>query len=85
MSMDFFVAVPNKAAGRAVADRAQALGFEATVEQDQESREWTCYCTATLVPSYEAVVRIEDLLDGIAQDVGGKADGFGSYGNADQT
>lgn len=83
MAMDFFVAVPSAEAGRIVAARAVALGFSSTVERDEETRSWICYCTKTLIPELFTVAAIERQLDRLAQEVGGWIDGFGSYGNAD--
>jgi len=83
LKMDFFVAVPDESSGHVVAARAATAGFETSVEQDSETREWTCYCTKVLVPSYQAVVAIEAQLDSLARDIGGYSDGFGTFGNAD--
>ncbi len=83
LSMDFFVAVPDEKAGRFIADRVIDLGFGASVERDAETGKWTCYCTKNLVPAYETVVAIESELDLLARRVGGYADGFGTFGNAD--
>lgn len=82
MKIDFFVAVPSAAAGNAVAVRAVALGFETSIEQDGKTSEWTCYCTKTIIPAFDTVIRIERELDAIGRSFGGYADGFGSYGNA---
>ena len=82
MEMDFFVAVPDQAAGEAVAARAHLLGFATSVEHDDEDGAWTCYCTKTIVPEYATVVRIERELDRIGREFGGHGDGFGSFGNA---
>jgi hypothetical protein len=82
MEIDFFVAVPDREAGERVAQRSRELGLMTSVEQDQATGDWTCYCKKTLVPSYEAVRAIERLLDEIARQFGGHADGFGSFGNA---
>jgi regulator of RNase E activity RraB len=83
LKMDFFVAVPDETAGRIVADRAAKAGFDTVVEQDSETEDWTCYCTKVLVPTYDAVVDIESQLDSFASDIGGHADGFGTFGNVD--
>lgn len=80
MKIDFFVAVPTEAAGTQMAARATAMGFSTSVELDEDG-EWTCYCTKTLVPSYAAVAAIEEALDEVARELGGYADGFGSFGN----
>ena len=82
LEMDFFVAVPDAAAGKIVASRVKPLGLRACVEQDTETGEWTCYCTGVLVPRLADVVSIERRLDELAADVGGHSDGFGSFGNA---
>lgn len=83
LEMDFFAAVPSQAAGDAVAAHFSELNFATSVEQDEESQEWTCYCTKTLVPDYTAVAEIEAQVDAIARAHGGQCDGFGSYGNCD--
>lgn len=82
LKMDFFIAVPDETSGRAMAARAADLGFDTSVEQDSETGDWTCYCTKVLVATYEAVVAIEEQLDSLARDIGGYADGFGTFGNA---
>jgi hypothetical protein len=84
MSIDFFVAVPNEAVGHVVEVRTAPMGFTSTVEQDDETGEWTCYCSITIVPTFERVVALERLLDRLARELGGHGDGFGSFGNADQ-
>jgi hypothetical protein len=78
--MDFFVAVPDADAGAFVAARAANLGFATNVE----SGEWTCYCKKRIVPTFDAVVAIEQELDAMAHDLGGYADGFGTFGNAEE-
>lgn len=81
MDIDFFIAVPSRKAGNQVAMEAAKIGFKVSVEKDEESKEWTCYCTKTLIPEYFEVVRIEEELSSIAEPYGGYSDGFGSYGN----
>lgn len=87
MQVDFFVAVPTQAAGEQVAKRANAFGFTTTVEQNEaedgeDTLPWICCCTKTMVPRYDEVVKIEEQLEVIGREVGGYADGFGSFGNA---
>lgn len=81
LQMDFFVAVPDEPSGVSVARLATALGFTTSVEQDSSSGHWTCYCTKTVVPSFEMVTTIERQLDDLARPMGGHIDGFGSFGN----
>ena len=81
LEMDFFVAVPSERSGVKVAERVREIGFQVTVEKDEETAEWTCYCTKKMVPGYAEVVSVEKELDKIARIYGGRSDGFGSYGN----
>ncbi len=81
LEIDFFVAVPSKRSGNIIASKVANLGFKTSVEKDEETSEWTCYCTKTLIPEYSEVVRIEEELTSIAKPYDGYADGFGSYGN----
>ncbi|QDU73074.1 hypothetical protein Pan97_00410 [Bremerella volcania] len=84
IEMDFFVAVPSQEAGDQVADEARKIGFETSVEQDEESGEWTCYCTKTILATVDAVFDIEESLDDLADPFGGYSDGFGTFGNKDE-
>ncbi len=83
MRIDFFVAVPSKAAGECVAADLRGSNFDTSLEYDEESNMWTCYCAQTLVPTYRTICGIESQLDSIALRYGGKVDGFGSFGNAE--
>ena len=56
MEIDFAVAVPNEAAGLAVAKLAEGIGYRPSVARDEESGAWTCYCTRTMVPTHAALV-----------------------------
>lgn len=81
MEIDFFVAVPSKSAGEKVALKAQALGFQVSVEQDDETKEWTCYWAKKMILNYHDIVSIENDLMSISKPLGGCVDGFGTYGN----
>ena len=81
MLIDFFVSVPSEASGKLVASEADSLGFNTSVEKDDDG-DWTCYCETTLIPSYTTIVNIEEKLNNIAIKYGGYSDGFGSFGNA---
>lgn len=83
MSIDFFVVTPDERSGHTLALRASALGFTTSVEYDADDAIWTCYCTKTVIPDLGTVIDIERQLDRLASDLGGYADGFGSFGNAD--
>jgi hypothetical protein len=90
MFMDFFVAVPNEAAGELVAQAAQALGFTTELEQDDEDEDdeddeepmWTCVCSKDMVADVDSVTAAEQQLDSLSSPYRGFVDGFGSFGNA---
>lgn len=83
MSIDFMVAVPDEPSGQAVAQRAQESGFATSVSGDEESGEWTCYCTRVMHATYEGVTAAQAQLDQLAKPSRGYCDGWGTFGNAD--
>lgn len=82
MDIDFFVAVPSAEAGAGVAEAAANRGFATSVEQDEDTGEWTCYCSRTLIADAAELDRLEAELNELAAPFGGAAEGFGSFGNA---
>ena len=50
IEIDFFVFVPSKRLGDQVALEVDKLGFKTSVEQDEETGEWTWYSTKSLIP-----------------------------------
>lgn len=84
LEMDFFVVVPSEEVGHQMAAKAELIGFETSVEEDEESGEWTCYCTKTLIPTLDTVFDIEEHLDDLAEPLGGFSDGFGAYGDEEE-
>ncbi len=82
MSVDFFVAVPTEASGRAVADAAQKAGFRTHVKRDGQSDAWTVYCAREMLVTYDAVVAAQRQLAEISRPHCGRADGWGTFGNA---
>lgn len=81
MEMDFHVAVPSERAGRLVAARCEAEGFTVELTRDSNGPNWTCTCTKSIVPTYATVSAIEAQMNAFSRDVGGYADGFGTFGN----
>jgi hypothetical protein len=83
MKIDFAVAVPNEDAGKAVASRAESLGFRPDLYHNPETGAWTCYCSKTMIPTYDKIIAAQSELDELSQPFGGKSDGWGSFGNAE--
>jgi regulator of RNase E activity RraB len=81
MTIDFFVNVPNEPSGEEVARLAAERGYTSVVEFDEDSQQWTCYCTKRLVPTYDAIVAAQQELDNLSAAFGGRSDGWGTLGN----
>jgi hypothetical protein len=81
MSIDFMVDVPNEAAGNVVARAATARGYSASVECDDASERWTCYCVKRMLAAYDGVIAVQAELDELSAPVGGRSDGWGTSGN----
>lgn len=75
------VAIPNRAIGARVEAAAAAAGYQAKVSQDGDSGDWTCYCSKTMVATYDSVVACQRELDTLAKPLGGHVDGWGTFGN----
>lgn len=73
MKLDFFLAAPSESAGNKISVEVAAQGYRTSVERNEETGEWTCFCETVVVPTFEAVVRIEEQLETIAQRYGGFA------------
>lgn len=82
MKIDFFIEVPDPDSGSKVTQVLSKKFYECSIEQDEDTQEWTCYASKLLIPSYENVIAEEKYLDFVSQKFGGKLAGFGSYGNA---
>ena len=80
MDIDFAVAARDEGSARAIARAAADRGYRTSVEQDGAGA-WSCYCTRTMVATYEAVVEGQTELDGLGRLLGGHADGWGTAGN----
>lgn len=83
MTIEFFVAVPDESSGQAVAEAAEVAGFETEFDRDDESGEWTCYCTRFMPATYEEVIRAQEELRQLAAPHGGVPDGWETAGNVD--
>jgi len=83
MVIDFSVAVPDEISGNHVASAARSAGYDSHVLQDKDSGEWTCYCTKSMIATYESVVSIQEELNEISRPFAGYTDGWGTFGNVD--
>lgn len=84
MLIDFMVAVPSDAAGRAVATEARTAGFTTNVSEDEDDGSFTCYCSKTMVATYDSVIAVQDQLDELSRPHEGRSDGWGTLGNVSE-
>jgi len=83
MEIDFFIAVPDKKSGEAIAAKIELLGYKTKLSLDSESDEWTCYCSRFMVPTYASVVECQKKLNHLSKEFGGYSDGWGTFGNVE--
>jgi hypothetical protein len=81
MEIDYFVAVPDREAGEAVARLAECAGYRTEVIYDEEDDAWDCCCRKTMVPTHEGVASAQHELDEISRPFGGRSDGWGTAGD----
>ena len=86
--VEFAVAVPNEASSSQVAMSLQQKGFTTEVYYDEGEPDydeedgnefgpsWTVYVPMNCIPSYENVVSIQEKIESIAREFGGKVDGW---------
>lgn len=76
-NVDFFVAVPDKQNGEACLKTLRSDGFNCELEQDDETEEWTCYCSVQMLLTYEDIIAIQKRLDELSKPYDGYTDGWG--------
>lgn len=79
MEIDFAVDVPDAQAGQRFASVAGTIGFETAISE-HEGR-WTCNCTRTMTPTYDAFIEMQAQLDRAGTPFGARSDGWGTFGN----
>ena len=83
MEIDFFIAIDDETSANEFAKAAESHGFESKVSRYEElEKAWTCYCTKTMIPSYESIVGVQDFLAELGRPWNAEPDGWGSFGNA---
>ncbi|MBL8481015.1 MAG: ribonuclease E inhibitor RraB [Rhodocyclaceae bacterium] len=84
MEIDFFIDVADEITGLRLTSDPALAGFSISVEKDDPTGRWTCYCTITMIPDYDAIVGMEAILTATSERFGAIYEGFGSFGNAER-
>lgn len=76
-NVDFFIAVPDKKSGEAVLIALKNDGFNCELAQDDETKEWTCFCFIKMLLNHEDIIAIQERLDTLSKPYEGYSDGWG--------
>lgn len=82
MLIDFHVAVPNQTAAETIAAAARKLGYRTRVyDSPGDGMRWTCECSTRMLATHDGVIAIQAELAHISLPLGGRPDGWGTFGN----
>lgn len=77
--MDFFFVFPTEDLAKQFCGLAQAQGYDASLSYFAEKESWDTECSIELVPTHARVSEVEHSLSTVAKQLGGRADGWGSF------
>jgi len=84
--MNFQVAVPSEEAAKGLGDVALKRGYRVEVYASPKCKQpWTCECSSRLIATHDSIIAFQEELARIAKPFGGFPDGWGSFGNSDET
>ena len=81
-NIDFTVVFKDASSAGKFAEHFRALGHEVSVEERTETNQdfpWDVVVVQHMAPSYEAISNVEDLLQSVADGLGGHNDGWGCF------
>ncbi|MFS0767072.1 ribonuclease E inhibitor RraB [Peribacillus phoenicis] len=79
--VDFFVAVPNQKLGEELLIQLKGKEFDCELEQDEETKEWTCFCSKEMFLKYDEIIEVQKRLDELSKPYGGYTDGWATFGD----
>ena len=81
MIIDFSVDASNEEVATSVASLVTSRGYDPKIYHDDESGNWSVYCSRSMLATYEGVVAAQDELNALLQSLGAVCDGWGTFGN----
>ena len=81
MIIDFTVLAPDEASARAIAELAEAQGFDPSISDEGGSGQWGVYCSKSMLATHAGVVAEQATLNALAAPRGGRCDGWATFGN----
>ena len=82
VSVDFFVAVPDRQAGESVLPLAARAGYRGRLIYDSDDDSWTCYCSKTMLLNHADIIVAQNELDELSRPYGAATDGWGTAGES---
>ena len=73
---EFYLYHPDRSGAQLICSRLSAKGYRTTSREGAVEGEWLCLASTDLVPSFEALSEVQDLMTEIAERYGGKYDGW---------
>jgi hypothetical protein len=80
-NIDFCISIPSKEQGDMLLPILKTRGLTGTLERDEESGRWTCYCAKNMMLDYDELMATQALLDELSRPYGGYSDGWGTFGD----
>ena len=81
MIIDFTVLAPDESSARAIAELAEAQGFDPSISDEGGSGKWSVYCSKSMLATHAGVVAEQVTLTALAAPKGGRCDGWASFWN----
>ncbi len=80
-NIDFSVVFPNESAAARFVDQFREQGYEASMEFGETVKElpWDVIIVKHMVPSHQEISDFETILQDVADKLGGRNDGWGSF------
>jgi hypothetical protein len=79
--VDFFISISSKEQGDNLLPMLKTHGLTGTLEQDEESGEWICFCTKNIMLDYDEIVATQEFLDELCKPYDLYSDGWGTFGD----
>lgn len=81
--IEFFLYFPIQSAADQAAAYVRNCGFQISVEQSVQGKEWLCFATKTMIPDLSALQNIRKDFERLATSLNGYFDGWGTQAEND--
>lgn len=81
MVLDFHIAAPSREVAERVSDAAASLSYHTKASTDECGENWTVTCSTRTLLTHRAVIAMQAELYNLAEPLGARVDGWGTWGN----